>query len=129
MITIDEEARRNKRLPIDLDNFSEKLKTSNDLYVFTTPGFPTLEKNLYYLLVNSEERQFNPKYKYKPSYLSFDEYGTVILSPILMYVNNVMCIEDFNLKTVIIPTFSSIKEICKDKIPKITPDEMNKIDW
>lgn len=129
MITIDNEAKRNKRLPIDIDNFCETYKTSNDLYIFKAPSFSVLEKNLYYLLVNSEERQFNPKYKYKPSYLSFDEYGTVVLSPILMYVNNIMCIEDFDMKRVVIPEFSAIKEVCKDKIQKVDQSELSKVDW
>lgn len=129
MITIDHEAKRNKRLPIDIDNFSEKYKTENNLYTFSSPSFSVLEKNLYYLLVNSVEKQFNTKYKYKPSYLSYDEYGTVILSPILMYVNNVMSIEDFDLKTVVIPRFSAIKEICKDKIPKEDVQDLKSVNW
>lgn len=129
MITIDSEAKRNKRLPVNIDNFSNRYKTSNGLFIFTSPDFSVLDKNLYYLLVNSEEKQFNKKYKYKPSYLSFDEYGTVVLSPLLMYINNVMCIEDFDLKKVVIPTMSAIKEVLKDKISKQEINDLNNINW
>ncbi|MFW6242533.1 MAG: hypothetical protein ACOC2W_00070 [bacterium] len=129
MITIDHEAKRNKRLPIDIDNFSERYKTTSGLYIFTSPDFSVLERNIYFLLVNSEEKKFNTKYKYKPSYLSYDEYGTIVLSPLLMYVNNVMCIEDFDLKRVVVPRLSAIKEVCKDKITRRDPSDLQEINW
>ncbi len=129
MITIDVEAKRNKRLPLDIDKFCRKYKTKNNLFVFTSPDFEILDKHLYYLLVNSEEKPFDPKYRYKPSYMSYDEYGTTILEPILMYVNNVMCIEDFNLKRVVVPTLRAIKEVCKDKFSKTDVNELTEVNW
>ena len=33
----------------------------------------------------------------KPDYLSYDEYGTVQLAQLLMYVNGVSSLEDFDL--------------------------------
>lgn len=129
MITIDNEAKRNKRLPINIDRFSRTYKTENNLYVIKAPDFPVLDKHLYYLLVNSEEKKFDKKYRYKPSYLSYDEYGTVILEFLLMYVNNVMCIEDFDLKTVVVPDFSAIKEVCKDKISQEDVEDLQSISW
>lgn len=129
MITIDQEARRNKKLPINIDNFSERYKTENGIYTFTSPSMWTLEQNLYYLLVNSKEVEFEQKYKYKPAYLSYDEYGTVVLSPVLMYVNNVQCIEDFDLGRVVIPSLQAIKDTCKDKFRKKDVEDLNTVDW
>lgn len=114
---ITTESRENIRLPIDLDHFALRYVTENDLYTFTSPSLWTLEKHLYYLLRNSEQKEFEPKYKMRPDYLSFDEYGTVVLAPVLMYVNGIFAIEYFDLSVVTIPTFQSITEILKDKFP------------
>lgn len=119
METIDEEARRLARHPTNIDNFSKKYRTENNYFLFVAPDLWTIEKNLFYLLRESEERKFEKKYEFKPSYLSFDEYGTVTLEQLLMYVNSVTCIEEFSLNTVIIPSMDAITEITKDRIPKV----------
>ena len=63
----------------------------------------------------------------KPSYLSYDKYNTVVLENLLMRVNSVQCVEDFNLDTVIIPTFQAIVEITRDKYSKEKPENLNSI--
>lgn len=126
---ITTEARENVRLPIDLDHFAARYVTENDLYTFTSPSLWTLEKHLYYLLKNSEQKDFEPKYKMRPDYLSFDEYGTVVLAPVLMYVNGVFCIEHFDLSVVTIPTFRSITEILRDKFPRELVDDLPSANW
>ena len=78
MQLINDESKQRVRIPLDLDFFSPRFKTSNGLYTFTSPSLWTIEKNFYYLLKESTQKDFNQKYKYKPSYLSFDEYGTVV---------------------------------------------------
>lgn len=126
---ISDESKQRNRIPIGLDFFTPRYKTKNTLYTFSSPSIWVIEKNLFYLLKNSEEIAFDPKYKYKPSYLSFDQYETVILDYLLMYVNNIYCIEDFNLNTVIIPSLTSIIDICKDKFPAQTVEKMESIGW
>ena len=69
------------------------------------------------------------KYIYKPDYFSFDEYGTVALSYLLMYINGVFSVEDFDLNTVIIPSFDAIVEICQDKFPKQDVDNLEAVSW
>ena len=76
---------------------------------------------------NSKIEQFDKKYKMKPSYLSYDKYNTVVLENLLMRVNSVQCVEDFNLDTVIIPTFQAIVEITRDKYSKEKPENLNSI--
>lgn len=129
MITIDKESRQRKRLPIELDFMTQKFKTENGLFTFPSPSLWTIEKNLFYLLRNSKVVQFDKKYKMKPSYLSYDEYKTVVLGNLLMRVNSIQCIEDFDLDTVVIPTLQSIVNITRDKIPKENVDEMTSINW
>jgi len=126
---VSTEARENIRLPVDLDFFAERYATDNGLYTFTSPSLWTLEKHLFYLLKNSEEKTFEPKYKMRPDYLSFDEYGTVILAPVLMYVNGVFCIEQFDLSTVIIPSFQSVVEVVKDKFSQKAVSDLETANW
>ena len=129
MQLINDESKQRVRIPLDLDFFSPRFKTSNGLYTFTSPSLWTIEKNFYYLLKESTQKDFNQKYKYKPSYLSFDEYGTVVLEYVLMYVNNVFCTEDFDLNTVIIPSLDSIINICQDKYSKQDVGDLEEISW
>jgi hypothetical protein len=65
----------------------------------------------------------------RPDYLSFDEYNTVILAPLLMYVNGVFCTEAFDLNEVIIPKLSFISDILKDKYPEILATKLEVINW
>lgn len=126
---ITTEARENIRLPIDLDHFAARYVTENNLYTFTSPSLWTLEKYLYYLLRNSEQKEFEPKYKMRPDYMSFDEYGTVVLAPVLMYVNGVFAIEYFDLSEVVVPSFQSITEILKDKFPRELVTNLPTANW
>lgn len=129
MATIDIESKSRIRVPLEIDNMARKYKTSNGLYAFTSPSLWTLDKHLFYLLRNSVEKEFLPKYKFKPDYLSYDEYGTVALEYILMYVNDVACAEEFDLQSVVIPTLAAIIDIAQDKFPKLTSDELPEVDW
>jgi hypothetical protein len=112
MLTIDQEAKQRIRHPLDFDNMSERYKTSSKHYTFTSPSLWVLEKHLFYLLKNSIQKDFDPKYKWKPDYLSFDEYGTVVLAPYLMFVNGVLIMEEFDLVSVIIPSKKSMSLDC-----------------
>ena len=129
METIDQESRLRVRIPLDIDNMSPRFVTTNGLFTFTSPSMWTIQKNLYFLLRNSTEVEFDMKYIYKPDYFSFDEYGTVALAYLLMYINGVFCIEDFNLVTIIVPSMDSIIEICKDKFPDQDISDLLKMDW
>jgi hypothetical protein len=129
METIDLESRLRSRVPLDVDNMSLRYATTNGLFTFTSPSFWTLEKNLFYLLRNSTQVEFDIKYTYKPDYFSYDEYGTVSLSYLLMYVNSVYCIEDFDLVTIVIPTMDAIIEVCKDKFSVQDLSDLTRIDW
>jgi len=126
---IDRESKQAITLPINLDFFTSRYKTTNGYYVFSAPVLYTVEKHLFYLLRNSEEKVFETKYKMRPDYLSFDEYGTTILGQLLMYVNGVYCVEEFDLDKVYIPSLRSISDILQDKIPTQTIDNVVEVNW
>ena len=128
-ITIDNEAVRQLRSPLDFEKFSQRFKTENDLYSFPDPNLETIDKNLFYLLRNSQEVKFESKYKYRPDYLSYDYYGTTSLSNLLMYVNGIFSIEEFDLETVVVPSLQSITFILKDTYAIPDADDLQAIDW
>jgi hypothetical protein len=128
-VTIDNEVKQLIRSPLDISKMSDRYKTSNGIYSFPSPTLTTIEKNLYFLLRNSRTETFKGEYKFKPDYLSYDEYGTVILDQLLMYINNIKTVEEFNLQTVVIPTFDAIVSILSDDFPEKEPSEMIAIDW
>jgi hypothetical protein len=69
------------------------------------------------------------KFRWKPDYLSHDEYGTVVLWQLLMYVNSVFAVEDFDLKEVVIPSLSSIIEMNQSNFPKKDVAELTSVNW
>jgi len=128
MDLITTEANLNAKTPLNID-FMGKRYNCLSSYSVPSPSLWAIEKNLFYLLRYSKEENFKPKYKMKPSYLSFDEYGTVMLDYLLMYINNVFCIEDFDLVSVIIPKYSAIVDICKDRFKNDNPSSFETINW
>lgn len=129
MITIDEESKQRKKSVINIDNYGERYSTTNGIYTFTSPSLWVIEKHLFYLLRNSKQVVFEQQYKMRPDFLSYDEYGIVVLAQLLMYVNGVFCIEEFDLDTVVIPEFQTIVEITKDKFPKKATKDLESVDW
>lgn len=128
-ITIDDEAKRQLRSPLDIERFGKRFKTSNENFSFPDPNLETVDKNLFYLLRNSQEVEFESKYKYRPDYLSYDYYGTTVLADLLMYVNSVFSLEDFDLEKVVIPSLESITFILPDTFSIPDADDLESIDW
>ncbi len=114
---IDTEAKQNVRQPIDIEHMRDRYKTTSGVYTLPSPTMETIEKNLFFLLKNSSYIKFEQKYIMRPDYLSYDQYNTVVLGQLLMFVNSVFTVEEFNLDKVVIPTLQSIIYICQDKYP------------
>ena len=130
MITITGEANAQLKSPLNLTRKSDKFRTTNGLIVFPSPSIDTIEKNIFYLLKNSVEKLFDRKYLMKPSYLSYDEYGTQYLGDMLMLVNNTYCLEDFDMSYVIIPKLSALIKINIDNYSSFDKYEnLMEIDW
>lgn len=128
-ILINDEIIRQLQSPLDIEKFGARFKTENELFTFPDPNLLTLDKNLFYLLKNSEEVDFQLKYKYRPDYLSFDYYNTTILWELIMYINEVFSVEDFDLVKVIIPSMESITFILQDQFPIDDTDNLIPISW
>lgn len=126
---ISTEATQNLQSPLDIEKFGQRYKTANEYFTFPDPNLLTLDKNLYYLLRHSEEVAFDIKYKYRPDYLSFDYYGTTILWEMILYVNNVFSIEDFDLDTVVIPSLDAVTSVIQDSYQIPEPKDLTSIEW
>lgn len=129
MILIDYETIENLQSPLDIERFTRRYKTGNDYFIFPSPSLEVIEKNLFFLLRNSVEKEFNAKYRFRPDYLSFDEYGTPILWQMLMYVNSIFSVEDFDLSRVLVPSFQSVTDILPNLIPEQEVDEVQEVNW
>jgi len=128
-ILIDTEAISNLQSPLDIEKFGRRFRTKNGYFSFPDPNLETIDKHLFFLLRNSEEKPFQRRYKYRPDYLSFDEYGTTILWELLMYVNGVFSTMDFDLVKVIVPSLDAIVSILPDLFPESEPDELPVVNW
>ena len=115
---LDLDAEKNILLATDPDKFRKKYRESkNGINItFASPYFYTLEKYKFYLLRKSTSIVLEKKYYYKPDYLSYDEYGTETLWYMILYLNNVASIEQFDILDVILPTYSAIIDIAKERV-------------
>lgn len=127
--TIDRESRQRSSLAIDINFAGDRYKTDNGLFTFPAPSLEMFDQYLYFLLTNAREEKFDRQYEMRPDYLSYDEYGTVALAQLLMYVNSVPSLEMFDLETVIIPSMSAITEMLKDKYPKRKVSDLTEVNW
>jgi len=128
-ITIERESRQRSNLAIDVNFSGDRYKTDNGLFTFPAPTLETIDQYLYYLIKNSSEKKFDNQYAMRPDYLSYDEYGTVTLAQMLMYVNAVPSLEAFELQTVVIPTMAAVTEMLRDKFPKRPTEDLTEVEW
>lgn len=125
--TIDVAAKRNINLSVDVDKHRRRLlKTDGNVSVqFVGPVITTFEKFRFFLLKNSEVRTLKENFKFRPDYLSHDEYGTVALWPLLLFINDVASIEEFDLEEVIVPNYTSILQITRFTELNIDPIDLD----
>lgn len=128
-IFIDNEAKQQLKSPMDIERWGDRFKTGSGLYTFPSPSLTAIDNNLFYLLRNSSTLNFESKYRYRPDYLSYDQYGTTILWELLMYLNGVFSIEDFDLDTVVVPSMESIIYSLQDLFPEKDPEDLQSITW
>ena len=114
---IDQESNVNRLLATDEDKFRKKYKEIDDStgleVVFSSPSLYTLEKNRFFLMKESKKIILDSKFQFRPDYLSEKEYGTETLWYIILFVNDMSCIEQFNTYEVLVPSYSSILELAK----------------
>jgi len=127
--TIDVEAKRLIKHVADVDRHRRRyvLKQGNIRIQFVSPEIFSFEKYRFFLLRNSQVKKLEQRYHFRPDYLSFDEYGTTLLWPLLLYINDIPTIEEFVLDQLLIPDFASILEISKFDESILDPLDINEL--
>ena len=128
-MTIDTESRQRERVAIDINFSGNRYRTENGLYTFPAPELATIDRHVYFLLTHSVQKEFEQKYLMRPDYLSYDEYKTVSLAQMLMYVNNVMSAEEFNMELVVVPTLSAVVDMLQDKFVQQPVENLFEVNW
>ena len=129
--TIDVESLRSSRLLLDVDKYRYKYQTSEvdsqsdtDLVIkFISPVIAVYEKYKFYLLKNSVTKDLSPTRFYRPDYVSYDEYGTTVLWTMLLFVNDIPSLEEFNVPTIYIPNIDAIYRIARETSQRTTTIE------
>lgn len=113
---IDVEAKQLKNLAIDEDNFRKQYKEVDDdiLVVFSSPYLYPIEKYRFYLLKNSVKKNLDIGNYYRPDYVSYENYGTTCLWYLLLYMNDMNCIEEFATHEIVIPSYSAIIDTARN---------------
>ena len=99
--TIDQEANVLVKLATDLDKYRryyslKEVDTDETIFVkFVAPKIIAFEDYRFYLLKNSDTKPLSPANYYRPDYVSYQEYGTVNLWAMLLFINDIPTIEDF----------------------------------
>lgn len=119
--TISSESKRLARLLVDIDNHRLRYKqketeqeTDTNLTVeFVSPFLKVYEHFKFYLLKNSVRKPLSPKNYYRPDYVSYEEYGTTILWTMILFINDIPSIEEFNVEQIIVPRRSAINRVAR----------------
>jgi len=108
--------------PTNLDEFRDKFKirvllvdenntvTTSEI-VTVDLNIPFFEHHRYYLLANSEVKQLDVKYHYRPDYISYEEYGTTAFDFLILYINNLFSVTEFTLEYFYLPKLDAINEL------------------
>lgn len=120
-LTIDEESKQASLQTVDIDKHriryqSRELdpETNTDVVIkFVSPSIYLYDKFQFYFLKNSVIKDLSPRNFFRPDYVSYEEYGTTILWTLILYINNIATIEEFNIPRIYIPTMESIYHVAK----------------
>lgn len=128
-ITIVQEAKRDSRLVYDIDNMRRRYQsTEGDIVInFVSPYFSVYEKYRFYLLKNSVREVLESKYYFRPDYLSYQKYNTTTLWTLLLFINDIPNIENFNKNQVLIPTFTSILNLSRGNTESTKVSDLNEL--
>lgn len=119
---ISSESKQLSKLPTDIDRFRRKffIKENGFAINIASPYIAGYEKNYYYLLKHSNLIFLEQKYYKRPDYLSRDQYGTITLWPVILFVNDITCIENFALENVYIPDYFALVEMTRNHLSNLS---------
>ena len=69
------------------------------------------EKYRFYILQHSTKKRLELKNKYRPDYVSYQEYGTTNWWQLILYVNDIPSIEEFDREEILVPDSEVISRL------------------
>ena len=115
MADVGEIAKTLSLVSSDGDNYRNAYKTTElqpngDIVsiVFTAPSFAIFDKYRFYILQHCKLKDMTIRHKYRPDYLSYDEYGTTNWWQLLLYINDIPTIQEFDREKILVPTLECI---------------------
>lgn len=137
MAGIGEESRIQSTISSDLDAFrnnysiNEQQTDGSLIHInLVSPSITLFDKYRFYILQNCSKELLPLKYRYRPDYLSYDKYGTTNWWTLILYINDVSSIEEFDLEEVLIPNLTCVgrlNDISSDmrELSLINYDQLN----
>lgn len=110
-INIYNEAISQGRDSLNIDNLKNTYVVKDLNFIFKSPFFGYFENQKDFLKSRSVIVLMEPKYYRKPEYLSYDKYGSVVLAPLIMFLNNVYSRIDFTIDKIYVPTMEAITHV------------------
>lgn len=115
---IEEESRLLSTLSSDIDKFRNKYTTyelqTNGKKVnitFVSPSLLLFDRYRFYILQNSNKKKLSLKNRYRPDYVSYEEYGTTNWWALILYINDVPSLEYFDKDEILVPTMDCILKL------------------
>jgi len=129
-LDIGTEARLLSIYSSDLDNY-RRLYSMNEvdeeesfLIQFVAPKQYLWEEYRFYLLQESITKPLKPELYYRPDYVSYYEYGSINLWSLLLFINDIPTIEDFNVDNIKVPSKLSIMNLANRAAERKTLKEI-----
>lgn len=106
---------------LNIDNLRNNYYIVDLNAIFKSPAFGQLEQQKDFLIQNSKVIDMEPRYEQRPEYVSWDEYGTVNLAPIILFINDVFSRPDFTMDEIIVPNPDYLEQMISE-----SPEFFNK---
>ena len=97
------------RIKTYIEYENSKIRASETSFLDFNDQF--LNINKYYLLSRSDIKEFHPRWQFRPNYLSYDIYGTTSFAYLLLFMNDVVSVVEFDFDYVKVPRIGAIKEL------------------
>jgi hypothetical protein len=126
---IIDEANILSRYASDMDNsrrFYTMVEKSEDAdekdisIKFVSPKFHIWEEYRFTLLKDAVRKPLESKDYYRPDYVAYNEYSNINFWALILFINDIPTIEDFNVESIIIPSYSCVRDVVQavsDKQP------------
>lgn len=115
MAGIGEESKIQSTISSDIDGFrnnysiTEQQTDGSLIHInLIAPSITLFDKYRFYILQNCSREVMPLKYRYRPDYLSYDRYGTTNWWNLILYINDISSIEEFDIERVLVPNLTCI---------------------